>query len=162
MSCETARDWIAEQGGGNVLTLYGTKICTFRYFTNDGSKQIGEDFSQPMRERILHFINLRTRITSCTEDGASIKNGNRVWAGFGRSYTMDQNRNLYLVEYARMTFKDSNGSTNSTYGKMEKIVRKGKRVFLFRVCRKFQITRKTRAGRSQKMHLQQSMEAGPK
>lgn len=124
MSCETARDWIAEQGGGNVLTLYGTKICTFRYFTNDGSKQIGEDFSAYEGTDIA-FYKSPDPNNELYRGWSKYKNGNRVWAGFGRSYTMDQNRNLYLVEYARMTFKDSNGSTNSTYGKMEKIVKKG-------------------------------------
>ena len=124
MSCETARDWIAEQGGGNVLTLYGTKICTFRYFTNDGSKQIGEDFSAYEGTDIA-FYKSPDPNNELYRGWSKYKNGNGVWAGFGRSYTMDQNRNLYLVEYARMTFKDSNGSTNSTYGKMEKIVKKG-------------------------------------
>ena len=38
---------------------------------------------------------------------------------------MDEDRNLYLVEYARITFKDYNGSTNSSYKKMENIVKKG-------------------------------------
>ena len=128
MSCETARDWIAEQGGGNVLTLYGTKICTFRYFTNDGSKQIGGDFSAYEGTEIA-FRNLRTRKIPCTEDGASIKTEHGVWGGFGRSYIMDEDRNLYLVEYARITFKDYNGSTNSSYEKMEKIVKKGSAVF---------------------------------
>lgn len=124
MSCETARDWIAEQGGGNVLTLYGTKICTFRYFTNDGSKQIGEDFSAYEGTDIA-FYKSPDPNNELYRGWSKYKNGNGVWAGFGRSYTMDQNRNMYLVEYARMTFKDSNGSTNSTYGKMEKIVKKG-------------------------------------
>ena len=124
MSCETARDWIAEQGGGNVLTLYGTKICTFRYFTNDGSKQIGEDFSAYEGTDIAFYKSPDSN-NELYRGWSKYKNGNGVWAGFGRSYTMDQNRNLYLVEYARMTFKDSNGSTNSTYGKMEKIVKKG-------------------------------------
>ena len=124
MSYETARDWIAEQGGGNVLTLYGTKICTFRYFTNDGSKQIGEDFSAYEGTDIA-FYKSPDPNNELYRGWSKYKNGNGVWAGFGRSYTMDQNRNLYLVEYARMTFKDSNGSTNSTYGKMEKIVKKG-------------------------------------
>lgn len=124
MSCETARDWIAEQGGGNVLTLYGTKICTFRYFTNDGSKQIGEDFSAYEGTDIA-FYKSPDPNNELYRGWSKYRNGNGVWAGFGRSYTMDQNRNLYLVEYARMTFKDSNGSTNSTYGKMEKIVKKG-------------------------------------
>lgn len=124
MSCETARDWIAEQGGGNVLTLYGTKICTFRYFTNDGSKQIGEDFSAYEGTEIA-FYKSPDPNNKLYRGWSKYKNGNGVWAGFGRSYIMDQDRKLYLVEYARMTFKDSNGSTNSTYGKMEKIVKKG-------------------------------------
>ena len=162
MSCETARDWIAEQGGGNVLTLYGTKICTFRYFTNDGSKQIGEDFSAYEGTDIAFYKSPDPNTKSPLYRGWSkYKNGNGVWAGFGRSYIMDQNRNLYLVEYARITFKDSNGSTNSTYGKMEKIVKKGSTSFLFRVFRKFQTT-KTRAGRSQKMPLRSLWQPGQK
>lgn len=124
MSCETAKDWIAEQGGGNVLTLYGTKVCTFRYFTNDGSKQIGEDFSAYEGTEIK-FYGSPDPDNELYRGWSKYKKGTGVWAGFGRSYIMDEDRSLYLVEYAKMTFKDSNGSTNSTYKKMDKIVKKG-------------------------------------
>ena len=113
MSCETAKDWIAEQGGGNVLTLYGTKVCTFRYFTNDGSKQIGEDFSAYEGTEIK-FYGSPDPDNELYRGWSKYKKGTGVWAGFGKSYIMDEDRSLYLVEYAKMTFKDSNGYKNST------------------------------------------------
>ena len=124
MSYETARDWIAEQGGGNVLTLYGTKICTFRYFTNDGSSQIGGDFRAYEGTEIAFRRSPNTK-NPMYRGWSKYKKGTGVWGGFGKPYIMDEDRNLYLVEYARITFKDYNGSTNSSYKKMEKIVKKG-------------------------------------
>ena len=67
MSCETAKDWIAEQGGGNVLKYVPSAILQMTV------QNRLEKTSPLMRERKLHFINLRTRITSCTEAGANIK-----------------------------------------------------------------------------------------
>lgn len=124
MSCETAKDWIVEQGGGNILTLYGTKVCTFRYFTNDGSRQIGEDFSAYEGTEIT-FYESPAPDNELYRGWSKYKKGCGVWAGFGKPYIMDQDRNLYLVEYVKMSFKDSNGSTNSTYKRMDKIVKKG-------------------------------------
>lgn len=124
MSYETARDWIAEQGGGNVLTLYGTKVCTFRYFTNDGSSQIGGDFRAYEGTEITFRKSPNTK-NPLYRGWSKYKKGTGVWGGFGKPYLMDQDRKLYLVEYAKVTFKDYNGSTNNTYKKMEKIVKKG-------------------------------------
>ena len=123
MSYETAKDWIAEQGGGNILTLYGTKVCTFRYFTNDGSSQIGGDFRAYEGTEITFRKSPDTK-NPLYRGWSKYKKGTGVWGGFGKPYIMDQDRKLYLVEYARITFKDYNGSTNSTYKKMEKIVKK--------------------------------------
>lgn len=122
MSYEAAKDWMPQ--GSSSLTLYGTKVCTFRYFTNDGTKQIGGDFRAYEGTEITFRKSPNTK-NPLYRGWSKYKRGTGVWGGFGKPYVMDQDRNLYLVEYARVTFKDYNGSTNNTYKKMEKIVKKG-------------------------------------
>lgn len=129
LSYDVARDWIAEQGTGNVLTLYGTKVCTFRYYNNTGSERIGGDFRAYEGTEIT-FRKSPDSKNKLYRGWSKYKKGTGVWAGFGKPYVMDQDRNLYLVEYARVRFYDANGSTGSVYQKMEKIVKKGTKLVL--------------------------------
>lgn len=130
LSYEALRDWTADYGQGNVLTLYGTKMCSVYYFDNTGANKIG---TGPTRAYEGETIKLRLSPNSKNDlyrGWSRYKNGTGVWAKFGASYTVTSDMKLYLVEYVRITFKDSDGSTNSTYNGYTKVVKRGSAITL--------------------------------
>ena len=124
------RDWTEEYGNGDVLTLYGTKICSLYYFDNAGVNKIG---TGPTRAYEGTEINLRKSPNTKNElyrGWSRYKNGTGVWGQFGGAYTVTCDLKLYLVEYIKITFRNSDGSTNSTYNAYSRVVKKGSTVTL--------------------------------
>ena len=130
LSYNALKDWTEDYGSNNVLTLYGTKICSLYYYDNAGTILIG---TGPTRAYEGTEIKLRLSPNSKNElyrGWSRYKNGTGVWGKFGGAYTVTSDLKLYLVEYVKVTFKNSNGTNNSTYNGFSKIVKKGSTITL--------------------------------
>ena len=95
-------------GNGSVLTLYSTRALRLAHYNSSGDTLYGESYYY---EGTTAAVNGSPNQSEAGYKGwANAKGSSSVWAEFGQQIIMQEDLNLYLVEYPRLRYFDKSGS----------------------------------------------------
>ena len=108
----TVKKWISKYGYDTTLTFYGTKAVSLRYLSADGKKTFFTDYAY---ERTQVTLRTSPKPDNTRYKGWIIWNGStRNLPKFGDKYTVIKDKNVFLLEYVKISYLDENGIKESS------------------------------------------------